>query len=144
LCMVYKFSHLMMLKWGGGGGGGYAKLGIMGTKQGKLALQCPCCPIPDVNLPFGWEHALPELLIELTRFLYIWHLVSNELKDPSLGLGWAFLLQSAPYHKFLITVMDKKEMSTCSGLAAFDFANTKFAWGCSATGVYCSSIRSRG
>jgi hypothetical protein len=61
-------------------------------------------------------------LIQLTRFLYIVFLafdacfrlkrclVSNELKDPSLGSGWAFLLQSAPYRKFLLTVTDQKEV----------------------------------
>jgi hypothetical protein len=61
-------------------------------------------------------------LILLTRFLYIVflafdacfrlkrRLVSNELKDPSLGSGWAFLLESAPYRKFLLTVTDQKEV----------------------------------
>ncbi|KAJ7728986.1 hypothetical protein B0H14DRAFT_2409803, partial [Mycena olivaceomarginata] len=142
LRMVHEFSHLMMLKRAGRG---HAKSGVMGTKQGELALRCPCCPIPDVNLPVGWEHAPPEC-----QFLYIVflafdacfrlkrRLVSNELKDPSLGSGWAFLLESAPYRKFLLTVTDQKEvrfMSTCSRLAALDFANTKFARGYSATGV---------
>ncbi|KAJ7895931.1 hypothetical protein B0H14DRAFT_3425881 [Mycena olivaceomarginata] len=139
LHMVCEFSHLMMLKRAGRG---HAKSGVMGTKQGELVLRCPCCPIPDVNLPVGWEHAPPEC-----QFLYIvfltfdacfrlkWRLVSNELKDPSLGSGWAFLLESVPYHKFLLMVTDQKEMSTCSGLAALDFTNTKFARGYSVTGV---------
>jgi hypothetical protein len=57
LCMVREFSHLMMLKRAGHS---HAKSGVMGTKQGELVLRCPCCPIPDVNLPVGWEHAPPE------------------------------------------------------------------------------------
>ncbi|KAJ7860857.1 hypothetical protein B0H14DRAFT_3445824 [Mycena olivaceomarginata] len=120
----------------------FLHMGVMGTKQGELALRCPCCPIPDVNLPVGWEHAPPEC-----QFLYIMflafnacfrlkrRLVSNELKDPSLGSGWAFLLESVPYRKFLLMVTDQKEMSTCSELAALDFTNMKFARGYSATGV---------
>ncbi|KAJ7840811.1 hypothetical protein B0H14DRAFT_3457824 [Mycena olivaceomarginata] len=139
LRMVREFSHLMMLKQAGHS---HAKSGIMGTKQGELALRYPCCPIPDVNLPVGWEHVPPQ-----SQFLYIVflafdacfrlkrRLVLTELKDPSLGSGWVFLLQSVPYRKFLLTVTDQKEMSTCSGLAALDFAKTKFARGYSATGV---------
>ncbi|KAJ6461615.1 hypothetical protein DFH09DRAFT_1114237, partial [Mycena vulgaris] len=49
--------------------------------------------------------------------------------------GGAYLVDYTPYREFLLTVTDQKEMSTCSGLAALDFANTKFSRGYSATGV---------
>ncbi|KAJ7782927.1 hypothetical protein B0H16DRAFT_1709758 [Mycena metata] len=95
-----------------------------------------------VNLPEGWENASPE-----DAFLYIIFLaldacfrlkrrmVSSELKDPSLGLGWSYMVESKPYRAYLLTVTDQKEMSTCSGLAALDYANTKFAKGYSSTRV---------
>jgi hypothetical protein len=57
LRMVREYSHLLMLKRAGRG---HAKSGVMGTKQGELAVLCPCCPIPGVNLPDGWENARPE------------------------------------------------------------------------------------
>ncbi|KAJ7718483.1 hypothetical protein DFH07DRAFT_973264 [Mycena maculata] len=57
------------------------------------------------------------------------------VKDPALGSGWGYMVESGPYRKYLLTVTDQKEMSTCSGLAALDHANTKFSKGYSTTGV---------
>ncbi|KAJ7238471.1 hypothetical protein C8J57DRAFT_1528783 [Mycena rebaudengoi] len=57
------------------------------------------------------------------------HLVSSELRDPGVGTGWAYFMEHEPYRAFLLTVTDRKEISTCSGLAALDYANTKFSWG---------------
>ncbi|KAJ7828015.1 hypothetical protein B0H14DRAFT_2594831 [Mycena olivaceomarginata] len=62
-------------------------------------------------------------------------MISSEFKDPGLGTGWAYVTENAPYRHFLLTVTDQKEMSTCSGLAALDYANTKFSRGYSTTGV---------
>ncbi|KAJ7876897.1 hypothetical protein B0H14DRAFT_2713442, partial [Mycena olivaceomarginata] len=112
------------------------------TARGELAVRCPCCPHPGVNLPEDWEKAGPG-----DQFLYILfiaidacfrlkrRLISSELKDPSLAPGWAYMLEAMRYRKYLLTVTDQKEMSTCSGLAALDYANTKFSRGYSATGV---------
>ncbi|KAJ7661213.1 hypothetical protein B0H14DRAFT_2178788, partial [Mycena olivaceomarginata] len=54
---------------------------------------------------------------------------------PRLGTGWAYMLENMSYREYLLTVTDQKEMSTCSGLAALDYANTKFSRGYSSTGV---------
>ncbi|KAF7365532.1 CxC2 domain-containing protein [Mycena venus] len=45
------------------------------------------------------------------------------------------MLENPPYREYLLSVTDQKEMSTCSRLAALDFANTKFSRGYSTTGV---------
>ncbi|KAJ7353487.1 hypothetical protein DFH08DRAFT_805034 [Mycena albidolilacea] len=139
LRMVCEYSHLLMLKRAGRG---HAKSGVLGTAQGELAVLCPCCPVPSINLPQDWESAPPG-----QQFLYIFivaidacfrlkrRLVSSWLKDPSLWPGWSYLLEQEPYRQFLLTVTDQKEMSTCSGLAALDYANTKFSRGYAATGV---------
>ncbi|KAJ7446041.1 hypothetical protein B0H11DRAFT_2162501 [Mycena galericulata] len=139
LRMARQYRHLLMLKRGGRG---HDPSGVFGTGSGELAVECPVCPHPGVNLPDGWENAAPE-----DRFIYVLFLaldacfrlkrrmISNEIKDPGLGTGWAYVMENAPYRHFLRTVTDQKEMSTCSGLAALDYANTKFSCGYSTTGV---------
>ncbi|KAF8212570.1 hypothetical protein K438DRAFT_1957172 [Mycena galopus ATCC 62051] len=139
LRMVRKYSHLLMLKRAGRG---HAMLGVMATGQGELAVKCPCCPRPGENLPDDWEDAPPG-----AQFLYIMfvaidacfrlkrRLVSSESKDPTLGSGWSYMVESASYREYLLSVTDQKEMSTCSGLAALDYTNSKFSRGYSATSV---------
>ncbi|KAJ7630159.1 hypothetical protein B0H17DRAFT_1217935 [Mycena rosella] len=139
LRMARQYRHLMMLKRAGRG---HDPSGVFGTASGELAIGCPVCPDPKVNLPEGWENAPPE-----DRYLYVWFLaldacfrlkrrmISSEAKDPGLGTGWGYVMENAPYRHFLLTVTDQKEMSTCSGLAALDYANTKFSRGYSTTGV---------
>ncbi|KAK6972153.1 CxC2 domain-containing protein [Favolaschia claudopus] len=127
LRMARFFRHIMMLKRGGRGH--------------ALAIRCPACPRPGINLPDDWQSAPPE-----KRFLYIFflaldacfrlkrRLISSALRDPGLGTGWSYFLEPEPYRKFLLTVTKQDEMSTCSGLAALDYANTKFSTGYSVTG----------
>ncbi|KAF7337193.1 CxC2 domain-containing protein [Mycena sanguinolenta] len=122
--MSQEYAHLQMLIRGGRG---HDSTGMDSTRPGQLA---------------GWENASPD-----DQYLYIIFLaldacfrlkrrmVSSWAKDPSLSGGWAYFVESPEYREFLMTVTDQKEMSTCSGLAALDYANTKFARGYSATGV---------
>ncbi|KAK7039759.1 CxC2 domain-containing protein [Favolaschia claudopus] len=136
-----EYRHILMLKRGGRG---HALSGVYGTGPGDLAIRCPACPRPGINLPEDWENAPPE-----TRFLYIIflaldacfrlkrRLVSSELRDPGLGTGWAIL-------QYLLTVTDQVEMSTCSGLAALDYANTKYSRGYSSTGVSNTGVSTAG
>ncbi|KAJ7023345.1 hypothetical protein C8F04DRAFT_1271407 [Mycena alexandri] len=139
LRMVREWRHLQMLRRGGRR---HDPSGVNGTAPGALAVQCPACPRPDVNLPAGWEDTSPE-----DRFLYFFFLaldacfrlkrrmVSSELRDPGLGTGWAYFVEQEPYRQYLLTATNETEMSTCSGLAALDYANTKFSRGYSTTGV---------
>ncbi|KAF8139157.1 hypothetical protein K438DRAFT_2118931 [Mycena galopus ATCC 62051] len=139
LRMVREYSHLLMLKRGGRG---HARSGVLGTKQGGLVVRCPACPQPGENLPDDWEDAPPG-----SQFLYIMFLaidacfrlkrrmVSSELKDPSLGPGWSYMVETTAYCSFLLSITNQQEMSTCSRLAALDYANTKFSRGYSATGM---------
>jgi hypothetical protein len=55
ICREYR--HLMMLKRGGRG---HDPEGAKGTKSGELAVRCPACPRPGVNLPPDWESAKKE------------------------------------------------------------------------------------
>jgi hypothetical protein len=38
-------------------GRGQDPLGVGGTSQGELAVECPACPQPGRNLPADWENA---------------------------------------------------------------------------------------
>ncbi|KAJ7841073.1 hypothetical protein B0H14DRAFT_3457691 [Mycena olivaceomarginata] len=137
--MARQWRHLLMLKRAGRG---HDPSGVWGTHPGELAVDCPVCPNPKINLPESWENASPE-----DRFLYILfialdacfrlkrRMISSEIKDPGLGTGWAYVTENPPYRHYLLTVTEQKEMSTCSGLAALDYANTKFSRGYSTTGV---------
>lgn len=55
ICREYR--HLMMLKRGGRG---HEEGGVEATQPGGLAVRCPCCPRPGVNLPPDWENAPKE------------------------------------------------------------------------------------
>ncbi|KAJ7823928.1 hypothetical protein B0H13DRAFT_2375773 [Mycena leptocephala] len=137
--IMREYRHLKMLKRRGRG---HHRDGVAGTKPGELAVLCPACPRPGVNLPDEWEKASKE-----QRFIYVLFLaidacfrmkrglVSSELKDPGLGTGMAYMVEDGPYRDYLLTVTEQKEISTCSGLAALDYANTKFSRGYSTTGV---------
>ncbi|KAJ7448160.1 hypothetical protein FB451DRAFT_1343347 [Mycena latifolia] len=139
LRMTRQWWHLLLLKRAGRG---HDPSGVDRTQPGECAVLCPACPRPGVNLPEGWENASPE-----DRFLYCLflaldacfrlkrRLISSDRRDPGLGTGWAYFGEIEPYRQFLLTGTDQKEMSTCSGLAALDYANTKFSRGYSSTGV---------
>ncbi|KAJ7028284.1 hypothetical protein C8F04DRAFT_1212234 [Mycena alexandri] len=139
LHMARQWRHLQLLKRGGRG---HDPSGVNGTKPGALAIECPACSRPDVNLLEGWENASAE-----DRFLYLLfialdacfrlkrRLVSSELRDPGLGTGWAYFVEQEPYRDWITSADAGKQMSTCSGLAALDYANTKFSRGYSTTGV---------
>ena len=116
--VVQEWWHLEMLKQVGRG---HDSCGVAGTHNGELAVECPACPIPGVNLPDGWEDAdlaiqsvqLPIFFLPLTdkthRFLYMlllamdanFHLkrtmVSSDQADLGLGTGWSFFVPKAPY-----------------------------------------------
>ncbi|KAF7321843.1 CxC2 domain-containing protein [Mycena kentingensis (nom. inval.)] len=134
-----QYRHLMLLKRGGRG---HDRFGVMGTAPGELALRCPACPRPGVNLPEGWENAPPEdrclytLVVAMDAcFRLKRRLFSSLAKDPPLGPGWAFMVDPAPYRAWVLTLGEQTEMSSCSGLAAIDHANDKFSRGYDATGV---------
>ncbi|KAF8202088.1 hypothetical protein K438DRAFT_1581642 [Mycena galopus ATCC 62051] len=57
ICMAREYHHLMMLKRGGRG---HASGGAAMTKPGELAVACPACPRPGINLPADWENTPKE------------------------------------------------------------------------------------
>ncbi|KAJ7106101.1 hypothetical protein C8R43DRAFT_1140582 [Mycena crocata] len=139
--MCREFRHIILCKRGGRAIA-YDPTGVEGTEEGELALRCPACPRPGVNLNEGWETATPEQRHLYTLFLALdacfrlkRRLISSELRDPDLGSGWAFMCETMRFRSYLCGCTNQKEMETCSGLAALDHANTKFSRGYSTTGV---------
>ncbi|KAJ7750769.1 hypothetical protein B0H14DRAFT_3513347 [Mycena olivaceomarginata] len=139
LRVVRQWRNLRALKRGGMGNDPDRRTAE--THEGELAVECLACPKAGVNLPEGWEKAPVEV-----RFLYCIFLaidacfrlkrkkISSWLADPSIQDGWAYFTRSVPYGEFVETLGEQKEMSTCTGLAALDHANTKYAQGYAATG----------
>ncbi|SJL17200.1 uncharacterized protein ARMOST_20746 [Armillaria ostoyae] len=72
---------------------------------GSLAVQCPACPWPGLNMPEGWEtetdkpwrHAL-FLAID-ANFHLVRFAASSGGKDPSLNKGGAFLVEQVAFCK---------------------------------------------
>ncbi|OSC99710.1 hypothetical protein PYCCODRAFT_1372594 [Trametes coccinea BRFM310] len=123
--------------------------GAAGTANGELAVACPACPRPEVNLPPNWDTVSDEL-----KFLYALTVaidacfrlkrraVSSEDKDPILGSGWGCFVEDTGFREILAQYGDQQEMNTCTGLSAVDHANTKFSRGYAATGV-CACVCAR-
>lgn len=114
LRLVLQWRHLKMLKRGGRG---HDSAGAAGTQNGELAVWCPSCPYPGINLPDGWRDVLPEM-----QFLYFLircidanfrlknQLVSSYSADPGLGIGMAYMVAREPYETFLIEQIDDAEV----------------------------------
>ncbi|KAF7298473.1 CxC2 domain-containing protein [Mycena kentingensis (nom. inval.)] len=139
LRIARQYRHLLLLKRRGRA---HTSTPIAATQPGELAIRCPACPQPGINLPEDWEQAAPGDQCLYIMFIAIdacfrlkRRLIGSDLRDPGLTTGWAYFVEWEPYRNFLLTVTDQKEISSCTGLAALDHANTKFARGYSATGV---------
>jgi len=72
--MVLQWRHLKMLKWAGRS---TVNDGVHQTQPGDLAIRCPSCPRPGVNLPSDWEKAPAHLrYANLSPSPALWKLIS--------------------------------------------------------------------
>lgn len=114
LRLVLQWRHLKMLKRGGRGND---PTGVAGTRNGELAVLCPSCPYPGINLPVGWADVPPgmQFLYFLIRcvdanFRLINQLVSSYSADPGLGIGMAYMLPREPYEAYLLEQVNDVEV----------------------------------
>ncbi|KAJ3761528.1 hypothetical protein EV360DRAFT_92998 [Lentinula raphanica] len=140
LRIMRQWRHLKMLMRAGRGNDGTRN--IEQTARGELAIDCPACPHPEVNLPSDWDDVSNPLSFIYTQFIAIdacfrlkRKLVSSVEKDPYLQPGKAYLVEPELFRHYLLTVTDQDEMCTCTGLAALDYANTRHSKGYAVTGV---------
>ncbi|KAF9019901.1 hypothetical protein BDZ89DRAFT_1093800 [Hymenopellis radicata] len=118
---IRQWRHIKMMKRGGRG---HDPSGIEGTGEGELALRCPACPHPGINLPDNWrdEHT--------KRFLYRLFIAI----DANFH-GVAHFILSGPYQAHLRSHVNEDDMSTCSGFKAMFLANLKNVRGLRTTGI---------
>ncbi|KAJ7788496.1 hypothetical protein B0H14DRAFT_3576895 [Mycena olivaceomarginata] len=107
LRMTRQWQHLMLLKRAGRAHDPCEDR-IAATKASELALLCPACPQPGINLPVNWDKVPFEKAFLYALFLAIdanFRLkrkdVSSEEADPGLSKGWAFFGEVGPYMKHL-------------------------------------------
>jgi len=122
--IVHQWRNLKQLKCGGRG---HTSDGINATTPGELAVWCPACPHPSINLPPNWELApedkqyvfmvqFPSFMRQINtccRWIYGLFLgidanfqlkckkVSSEERNPSLNKGWAFFVEEGEYKEHL-------------------------------------------
>ncbi|KAJ3492844.1 hypothetical protein NLJ89_g11151 [Agrocybe chaxingu] len=132
-------AHLKLLKRAGRG---HDPAGVAATAPGELAVRCPSCPYPDINLPPNWRDApapFQYLYMAFTcmdaNFRLKNQLVSNWSQDPGLGIGWAYMVPRGPYETYVLSQTDDEDISTCVGFQALAQANTKSTKGLRYTGV---------
>ncbi|KAF8838888.1 hypothetical protein BDN67DRAFT_982178 [Paxillus ammoniavirescens] len=137
--VIRQFQHIKLLKRGGRGN---VLNGISTTKSGKLAVICPACLQPGINLPGDWQNVEPS-----KRFLYFltltldanFHLKNqnhlSEAADPGLHTRLAYFIPSKPYRDHILKYTMQEDISTCSGFKSLAHAETKFSTGLRATGV---------
>ncbi|KAJ7846077.1 hypothetical protein B0H14DRAFT_2584366 [Mycena olivaceomarginata] len=82
--------------------------GISATPASELAIPCRACPQPGINLPEGWNMAPPEvawiyrlILSEDANFKLKGRNRSSRENDPTLGPGWAYMVESTVYLNYL-------------------------------------------
>ncbi|KAF9550947.1 hypothetical protein CPC08DRAFT_738337 [Agrocybe pediades] len=137
--MVLQWRHLKLLKWGGRA---HDPAGVAATKEGELAVLCPSCPRPGINLSPDWETTPEDMKFLFMAFICLDanfrlknQLVSNYSQDPGLGIGWAYMLPREPYESYVMSRAKDDDISTCVGLQALAKASTKFSKGLRHTGV---------
>ncbi|KZS90570.1 hypothetical protein SISNIDRAFT_386166, partial [Sistotremastrum niveocremeum HHB9708] len=134
-CTRY-YRHLQMLKRAGRA---HEDNGIANTAQGALALQCPACPHPAINLPPDWQHCAANLWL-FTLYLAIDANFRLKLKDrgiskdPELGSGWAYFVEHTKYMEQISKSQDLT--SDCDSThRAIERAHLKSHKGYTVTGV---------
>ncbi|KAJ3487078.1 hypothetical protein NLJ89_g11748 [Agrocybe chaxingu] len=105
LRMTEQWAHLKMLKRAARG---HDPAGVHATQEGELAVQCPACPHPGVNMPEGWDKVPDDKRFLHARFIALdanFRLkrknVSSEEGDPGLSKGWAYCVDQKAYQEHL-------------------------------------------
>ena len=137
--MSIQWRHLKLLKWGGRG---HDQSSALGMKLGEMAVICPSCPHPGINLLEGWEDtpiAMQYIVQNLSRdrytyllrFLYMMfvaidanfrlknQLVSNYSQDPGLGIGWPYMLPRAEYESYVLSRAKDEDVRSYYPIVSF-------------------------
>ncbi|KAI6012412.1 hypothetical protein F5J12DRAFT_717717 [Pisolithus orientalis] len=97
-------------------------------RQGELALFCPACPQPGINLPPDWKTRYDSDTI-MRQYVMDGNFTAQHMKmnkpelDVSLADGTGYMVAEKPYQAHLERSLDNKERSTCSNHRAINAAN---------------------
>jgi hypothetical protein len=118
-----QFRHIKMMKRAGRGN---IRGGVASTACSDLAIACPACPHPSVNLPDKWEDVDTSLkygcqslvtwkhTLTPHRFMYALFLAldanfrlknrfrSSDAKDPGLHTGLAYFVENKAYKTHIL------------------------------------------
>ena len=145
-----QWRHLKALKQRGRG---HDPSGAEGTVNGGLAIPCPSCPHPGINIPSRWKDLPDEkqyvhwsycMRLQhsyfICRFLYSKlvcmdanfrlknNLVSNLSTDPGLGNGMTYMVPRQPYEAYVLSQADAEDVSVLSHNLVFCNANVVFCF----------------
>ncbi|KZP16150.1 hypothetical protein FIBSPDRAFT_895199 [Athelia psychrophila] len=131
--------HIKMVKRAGRG---HDPQGVVNTKMGQCAVECPACPSPRWNLPQGWKNApahkrwLYQLIITIDANYRLKLKEKGLVADKPLGDGWSHFVQTAPYRAYIKLYGDYVEPNICdSELHAADHSTKKSSTAFRASGV---------
>ncbi|KAN0125385.1 hypothetical protein V8E53_015547 [Lactarius tabidus] len=102
------------------------------TEDGSMAIFCPACPQPGINLPSDWEarYTLTQLIY---TFIMNGNFSAEHMKcrsgeqDTLLSSGMAFMAHPDPYSKHLESGKEITQVSTCNTYKAIKLANSTTA-----------------
>ncbi|KAG1718837.1 hypothetical protein EDD22DRAFT_983478 [Suillus occidentalis] len=97
---------------------------------GDLALYCPTCPQPGINLPSSWKDSYDDWLV-MQRYVVDGNFTVQHMKmktpedDVSLADGKGYMVTEGPYESHITESIEEKEAckSSCSNHRAVNAAN---------------------
>ncbi|KAG1720229.1 uncharacterized protein EDB91DRAFT_1064937, partial [Suillus paluster] len=95
---------------------------------GDLALYCPACPQPRINLPTSWRYDYEEWLV-MQRYVVDGNFTAQHMKmkipedNVSLADGKGYMVTEGPYQAHIHDSVEEREKSTCSNHRAVNEAN---------------------
>ncbi|KAG1789262.1 uncharacterized protein HD556DRAFT_1433768 [Suillus plorans] len=137
--MVRQFRHIKLMKRAGRGN---ITGGIYDTEPGALAIKCPACPQPGINLPEDWDKVEGSM-----KFLYYLIIAmdanfrlknrnrASSIADPGLHTGLAYFVPDKFYTEHILKNASQADISTCSGFKTLAHAESKYSNGLQLTGV---------
>ncbi|KAI6033374.1 hypothetical protein EDC04DRAFT_2868870 [Pisolithus marmoratus] len=91
--------------------------------DGGLALFCPACPQPGLNLPTDWRARYDRQYVIDGNFTAQHMKMNKPESDVALSDGKGYMVSEGPYQSHLQQSLDSKERSTCSNHWAINAAN---------------------
>ncbi|KAG0698586.1 hypothetical protein DFH29DRAFT_983831 [Suillus ampliporus] len=97
---------------------------------GDLALYCPACPQPGINLPPSWKDSYDDWLV-MQRYVVDGNFTAQHMKmktpedDVSLADGKGYMVTEEPYQTHITESVEEREKSSCSNHRAVNAANVQ-------------------